>query len=121
MKKEELINGLKRIGLQNDMEIEVHSSLSSFGYIEGGATTVIEALMECVGNNGSIFMPTLRLSPPMELTEADKKLGITVKIKVLPENAERTDMGIIADTFRRRSDVVTGKGIINPFKLYGLE
>lgn len=46
MKKEELINGLKRIGLQNDMEIEVHSSLSSFGYIEGGATTVHLSYMD---------------------------------------------------------------------------
>ena len=27
--------------------------------VEGGAETVIEALMECVGKNGSIFMPAL--------------------------------------------------------------
>ena len=94
------------------MELEVHSSLSSFGYVDGGAETVIEALMECVGTNGSIFMPALRLSPAMELTEEDKNMGITVKIKVLPENAERTDMGMIADTFRQRADVITGKGII---------
>lgn len=112
MKKTELISGLKKIGLQYGMEIEVHSSLSSFGYIEGGADTVIEALMECVGKNGSIFMPALRLGPALKLTEDDKNLGITVKIKVLPENAERTDMGIIADTFRQRGDVITGKGII---------
>lgn len=112
MKKVELVNELKRIGIQEGMEIEVHSSLSSFGYVEGGAETVIESLMECVGKNGSIFMPALRLSPAMELTEEDRNMGITVKIKVLPENAQKTDMGIIADTFRQRDDVITGKGII---------
>lgn len=112
MKKAELVNELKKIGLQVGMEIEVHSSLSSFGYVEGGAETVIEALMECVGKNGSIFMPALRLSPAMELTEEDRNMGITVKIKVLQENAQKTDMGIIADTFRQRDDVITGKGII---------
>lgn len=112
MKKSELVEELKRIGLQEGMEIEVHSSLSSFGYVEGGAETVIESLMECVGKSGSIFMPALRLSPPMELTEEDRNMGITVKIKVLPENAQKTDMGIIADTFRQRDDVITGKGII---------
>lgn len=112
MKKAELVNELKKIGLQEGMEIEVHSSLSSFGYVEGGAETVIEALMECVGKNGSIFMPALRLSPAMELTEEDRNMGITVKIKVLQENAQKTDMGIIADTFRQRDDVITGKGII---------
>lgn len=112
MKKTELVEELKGIGLQEGMEIEVHSSLSSFGYVEGGAETVIEALMECVGKNGSIFMPALRLSPAMELTEEDRNMGITVKIKVLQENAQKTDMGIIADTFRQRDDVITGKGII---------
>ena len=59
MKKTELIKELKKVGLQEGMEIEVHSSLSSLGYIEGGADTVIEALMECVTEQGSIFMPSL--------------------------------------------------------------
>lgn len=112
MKKEELIKELKKIGLYAGTEIEVHSSLSSFGYVEGGAETVIEALMECVTEKGSIFMPSLCFSPELELTEEDRKMGITVKIEVLPEDAPRTAMGMIADTFRQRSDVVTGTGVI---------
>ena len=112
MNKAELVEAFKQIGLQEGIDIEVHSSLSSFGYVEGGAETVIEALMECVGPSGSIFMPALCLGPEMELTEDDRAMGITVKIKVLPEDAQRTAMGMIADTFRQRSDVVTGKGII---------
>ncbi|MGN1423020.1 MAG: AAC(3) family N-acetyltransferase [Oscillospiraceae bacterium] len=112
MDKKELVTEFKKIGITEGMTLEVHSSLSSFGHVEGGAEAVIEALMECVGGTGSIFMPALRLSAPLELTEDDKRRGLTVKIKVLPEDAPRTDMGIIADTFRRRSDVVTGSGII---------
>ena len=112
MQKTELVEELKKIGLQEGMMLEVHSSLSSFGHVEGGAETVIEALMECVGEKGSIFMPALALSPELELTEEDKEIGITVKIKVLPENAPRTAMGIIADTFRQREDICMGKGII---------
>lgn len=112
MKKAELIEELKRIGLQEGMEIEVHSSLSSFGYMEGGAETVIEALMECVTERGSIFMPSLCFSQELELTEDDRNMGITVKIKKLPEDEPRTAMGIIADTFRQRDDVITGTGVI---------
>lgn len=112
MKKTELIAEFKKIGLQEGMNLEVHSSLSSFGYIDGGADTVVDALMECVTEQGSIFMPALRLSPELPLTEKDKALGITVKIKVLPENSPRTAMGIIADTFRQREGVVTGSGVI---------
>lgn len=112
MTKEQLVKELKKIGLQEGMVLEVHSSLSSFGYVEGGAGTVIEALMECVGECGSIFMPALSLSPELELTEEDKAMGITVKIKVLPEDAPKTAMGMIADTFRQREDICMGQGVI---------
>lgn len=112
MKKSELIKELKKIGLQEGMEIEVHSSLSSFGYVEGGAETVIEALMECVTERGSIFMPSMCFSSELELTEEDRNMGITVKIKILSEDEPRTAMGIIADTFRQREDVITGTGVI---------
>ncbi|MBQ8202512.1 MAG: AAC(3) family N-acetyltransferase [Clostridia bacterium] len=112
MKKEELTAALKQIGLQEGMSIEVHSSLSSFGHVEGGAETVIDALIECVGESGSIFMPAMRFSPAIALTEEDKTMGITTKIRILPEDAPRTAMGVIADTFRQRRDVITGAGII---------
>ncbi len=36
MKKAKLNEELKKLGLEDGMEIEVHSSLSSFGYVEGG-------------------------------------------------------------------------------------
>ena len=108
---EQLTKAFHDIGITSGTELEVHSSLSSFGYVKGGAETVISALKEVCGSDGSIFMPALRLSPELPLTEEDKKFGITVKIKVLPENCERSAMGIIADTFRRQPDTVTGKGV----------
>ena len=51
MEKVELIEGLKKIGIREGMNLEVHSSLSSFGFVDGGADTVIDALMECVPEN----------------------------------------------------------------------
>lgn len=108
--KQEIIDKLQLLGLRPDDEIEVHSSLSSFGYVDGGANTVIDALQTVV-SEGSIFMPSLCFSPELPLTEKDKSLGITVKIKILPENCERSAMGVIADTFRHRVDTATGDGI----------
>lgn len=112
MNKSELTAAFRSIGISQGTELEVHSSLSSFGHVDGGAGTVIAALEECVGESGSIFMPALRLSPELPLTEEDKRLGISVKIKVLPEDRKRSAMGIIADTFRAQPDVVTGGGIM---------
>lgn len=111
LNKQDLINGFCKAGINKGDEIEVHSSLSSFGYVDGGAENVISALKEAVGDNGSIFMPALRLSPELPLTEDDKKAGITSKIKILPENRTHSAMGIIADTFRMMPDTVTGDGI----------
>lgn len=111
IKKQDIINGLLDLGLKSGDEIEVHSSLSSFGYVEGGTETVISALKEVVGENGSIFMPALRLSKELPLTEQDKALGITTKIQILLEDCGHSAMGIIADTFRQMSDTITNDGI----------
>lgn len=111
VKKQDIINGLLDLGVKSGDEIEVHSSLSSFGFVEGGAETVISALKEAVGKNGSIFMPALRLSKEQPLTEQDKALGITTKIQILPEDCEHSAMGIISDTFRKLPDTITNEGI----------
>ena len=46
------------LGLKKGDVVMVHTSLKSMGYICGGAQTVIEALLEVVGNEGTIMMPT---------------------------------------------------------------
>lgn len=112
MNRSELTAAFRNIGIAPGMELEVHGSLSSFGQVDGGAKAVISALEDCVGESGSIFMPALRLSPELPLTEEDRRLGISVKIKILPEDRKRSAMGIIADTFRAQPGVVTGGGIM---------
>ena len=43
--KSQLVDGLRLLGVSDGSVIEVHSSLSSFGYIPGGAQTVVDALI----------------------------------------------------------------------------
>lgn len=56
--KEDLINGFKELGLKKGQAVMVHTSLSNLGFVCGGAQIVIEALIECVGEEGTIMMPT---------------------------------------------------------------
>ncbi|MBQ7975610.1 MAG: AAC(3) family N-acetyltransferase, partial [Clostridia bacterium] len=49
-----LVDAFREIGIERGTILEVHSSLSSFGYVEGGAETVISALKDVVGTDGSI-------------------------------------------------------------------
>ena len=54
--KQELIDQLHSIGVNEGDSLLVHSSLSKIGYVEGGAQTVVEALLETVGKNGNLLM-----------------------------------------------------------------
>ncbi len=36
------------------MGLEVHSSLSSFGLVDGGANTIINSIIECIGDTGTL-------------------------------------------------------------------
>ncbi len=49
---------LKEVGVKKGQAVMVHTSLSSLGYVCGGAQSVIEALLESVGEEGTIMMPT---------------------------------------------------------------
>lgn len=56
--RRQISNGLRRVGLRAGMRLMVHSSLRSFGRVEGGAQTVIDALQEVVTPAGTIMMPS---------------------------------------------------------------
>jgi aminoglycoside 3-N-acetyltransferase len=58
--------GLHTLGLRAGMGVMVHSSLRSFGRVEGGAPTVIEALMDVLTPNGTLLMPSFNHGVPFE-------------------------------------------------------
>ena len=56
--KQDILNALSKVGACNGQTIMVHTSLSSLGFVCGGAQVIIEALFETVGTEGTIMMPT---------------------------------------------------------------
>ncbi|NLD88254.1 MAG: AAC(3) family N-acetyltransferase [Clostridiales bacterium] len=69
MNKSDIIEGLRSLGLCRGMNIIVHSSLSSLGYVEGGADTVLEALTEIITSDGTILMPSFNHNAPYDRGE----------------------------------------------------
>jgi aminoglycoside 3-N-acetyltransferase len=53
-----IVCGLRELGLCEGELLQVHSSLSAFGYVEGGAEAVVDALLEVVGPSGTVMVPT---------------------------------------------------------------
>ncbi|MCW4001304.1 MAG: AAC(3) family N-acetyltransferase [Candidatus Bathyarchaeota archaeon] len=62
--RERLIDDFKRIGLSEGDTVAVTLSLKSIGYIEGGADTFIDALLQAVGAQGTIMMNAYTQSFP---------------------------------------------------------
>ena len=56
--KDGFLRAFQSLGLEKGHILMVHTSLSGFGYVCGGAQTVIEALLETVGEEGTVMMPT---------------------------------------------------------------
>lgn len=53
-----LVDGLLDAGLARGDTLLVHSSMSKIGWISGGAQTVIMALRQVLGEDGTLMMPT---------------------------------------------------------------
>lgn len=49
---------LREVGLDAGMTVMVHASLSRLGFVAGGAQSVVAALLDVVGSEGTLMMPT---------------------------------------------------------------
>ncbi len=58
MRRADIADVVRRAGVKPGDVLLVHSSLSSFGRVDGGAEAVIEALLEVLGADGLLIMPT---------------------------------------------------------------
>ncbi len=56
--RSDVIAALRQVGVRPGMTLMVHTSLSRLGYVCGGPQEIIEALLECVGPEGTLMMPT---------------------------------------------------------------
>lgn len=106
--KNELVAFFKQIGLKKEMCVEVHASLSSFGFVIGGAQTVIDALIETVGYEGTIACvinydsfsePSRWQYPPISI---DLEQKVRDNMPVLNREASDNNTGSIVENLRRR-------------------
>ncbi|MEW6734158.1 MAG: AAC(3) family N-acetyltransferase [Acidobacteriota bacterium] len=56
--QDELYEDFVRLGVMPGSALLLHSSLSSIGYVVGGAISVINALRRCLGSEGTLCVPT---------------------------------------------------------------
>ena len=84
---------LKELGLKAGDTVLFHSSLKSFGQVDGGARAVISAFLSIVTNEGTVIVPTLcqkDFQNSYETWHMDKP----------------SDVGYITEVFRKRPDAL---------------
>lgn len=106
MTKEFILSALKDLGVKEHMSIIVHSSLKSFGYVEGGGATVAQALMEAVCA-GTLIMPSFNHGAPYDN-------GAVFDIRKTP-----TTNGAIPDAFWRMEGVERSMNPTHSFAVWG--
>jgi aminoglycoside 3-N-acetyltransferase len=62
----DITSGLLQLGLPPGAGVMVHSSLKSFGHVEGGPRAVIEAVMEVLTPAGTLLMPSFNHNAPFD-------------------------------------------------------
>lgn len=100
MTKEEIVDKLLSLDIKKGSTLFVHSSLSRMGFVKGGANTVINAILEILGPEGTLVMPTFGWFPPI------LKDYVKEKPPVFDYKRSPSRLGVITETFRRRSGVL---------------
>lgn len=81
---------LRALGLGAGDEVVVHCSLSSVGWVEGGADAVVDALAGAVGEEGTVVVPTFTASHakerPFDPAETPSQTGaVTEALRTRPD------------------------------------
>lgn len=92
--KEDIVRALRSVGVVLGDTVMFHSSLSSMGYVIGGANTVIGAFLEAVGSGGTVAVPTL--------CQRDKEK----RFEMWDILRSPSDVGVITEAFRLRPDAI---------------
>jgi aminoglycoside N3'-acetyltransferase len=103
--KGQLIGDLKKLGINEGDHLGVALSLKSIGYVDGGPDAFIDALLEAVGPNGTIMMPTYNRS--FHLSEINTKLN--KKDHIFDPSSTKADTGLVPNTLIERKEAIRSK------------
>ena len=103
VRREDIVLGLRGLGVKPGDLLQVHSSMKSFGCVEGGPEAVIEALLEVVGPEGTVMMPTF-----------NHGAAEVFDIKTTPSRN-----GLLTETFRMRPGVRRSLHPTHPYAAAG--
>lgn len=86
----QIIEQLKKVGLKSGEVVMLHSSLSKMGYVEGGPQTIIDSILNVIGDEGTLVMPAfpaigfnydyLMTNPVFDIANTPSKMGVITEV-----------------------------------------
>lgn len=90
---DDLVSGFRDLGVQPGDTLLVHSSYKSFGPVDGGPQTVVDALLAALGADGTLIMPTFNFDfnkgQPWDVRSTPSKMGILTELVRKDPRAKR--------------------------------
>jgi len=113
--REQLVAGLRAIGLRAGDALFFHSSLRSFGWVEGGPDTVIDSAIEAVSPGGTVVVPTfVQRVGGTHASYSQRRVAWDIE-------RSPSDVGAITETFRKRRDAVRSDDPCNSMAAIGAD
>lgn len=123
---ERIVGDLRALGVEPGDTLLVHSSLSSLGWVPGGAPAVVDALLETVTEEGTLVMPTHspQLSEPSDWGNppVPESWYEPIRESMAPYRPEVTPtrgMGAVAECFRSYPEVRRSRHPAHSFAAWG--
>ena len=98
--KQELVEDIRNFGFFSGSTVFVHSSLKNIGYIEGGAVTILEVLIDVIVHQckGTLALPAFSINGTMHNTLQEGKCFDVIKTP--------TNMGALPLKFSKMDGVI---------------
>jgi len=112
MNRDEIVRIFEGLNLRGN-QVVVHASLSSFGRVDGGAPTLCAALLEAIGDGGTILLPAFTYDETLNGAAAARPVAYH------PDLPVSRAMGAVAEAFRHVPGVLRSSHPTHSFCAWG--
>jgi len=104
---EELAEGFRSLGLNSGEVVLVHSAMRTMGYVRNGPQAVVEALLQNLGSNGTLILPTFTFVHEIE------------KNPIINPKEDSSEMGAISEAGRTHPEALRSLAFRHNFAAIG--
>ena len=105
--QQEIVEGLRQTGLKAGDVVLVHSAMRTMGRVRRGAGTVVDALLDVVGDRGTLVVPTFTFVH--EIAEDP----------IIDPQSDPSEMGAITETARKHPRAIRSTAFRHSFAAIG--